>query len=73
MVEVVSKVRDKSELRRRRDVEEAVRVAEDDYRRRRSQEEEETSSSVQSSVEDELHSFSAKTAKGEILRPLRRK
>ena len=46
MEEAVSKVRTKSELRRRRDVEEAARIPEDNNHRMRSQEEEETSSSV---------------------------
>ena len=44
--EAVSKVRAKSELRRRRDVKEATRLPEDNNHRMRSQEEEETSSSV---------------------------
>ena len=44
--EAVSKVRAKSELRRRRDVKEAARVAEEKKFRRRSQEEEETSFSM---------------------------
>ena len=68
MEEEVSKVRSKLEMRRRRDVEEAMRVAEDNNRRRRAQKEEESSSSVQSYVADKLHADTFKKSDADRLR-----
>ena len=53
---------------RRRDVEEAARVAKDNDCKRRAQEKEETSFSVQSSMIDEILVTATKKDEGEILR-----
>ena len=66
--EAISKVRSKSELRRRRDVKEAARVVEDDNLRSRAQEEEGNSSSVQISMTGNILDSATKKAKGEIFR-----
>ena len=56
------------ELLKRRDTEEAVRVAKDNGSRRRAQEKEENSSSVRNSVADKILAAAAKKAKGGTLR-----
>ena len=71
--EALSKVRDESELRRRRDAEEAARVAKDNGSRRRAHEKEETSSSMQISVADKLLAAANNKADGEILRAVEEK
>ena len=69
--QAVSKIRAKLELRRRKYVEEAVRVSEDENRRRGAQEEEVTSSSPRSSVADKLLAPASEKDEGEILRDVK--
>ena len=71
VAEAISKVRAKSELRRRRNVREAARVAENEDCRRRDQEEEETSFSVQSSMSNELLAAAAEKSEGGRLRAVK--